>query len=37
MIEACLEDTETEKGKFFENSEEYQRLFENAQKILSTK
>ena len=24
MIEACLEDTETEKGKFFEKSKEYQ-------------
>ena len=37
MIEACLEDTETEKGKFFENSEEYQRLFENAQKNIVNK
>ena len=29
--------TETEKGKFFENSEEYQRLFENAQKNIVNK
>lgn len=37
MIEACLEDTETEKGKFFEKSKEYQRLFENAQKNIVNK
>ena len=27
MIEACLEDTETEKGKFFGKYKEYQRLY----------
>ena len=37
MIEACLEDAETEKGKFFGKSKEYQRLFENAQKNIVNK
>lgn len=37
MIEACLEDTKTEKGKFFGKSKEYQRLFENAQKNIVNK
>lgn len=37
MIEACLEDTETEKGKFFGKSKEYQRLFKNARKSIINK
>lgn len=32
MIEACLEDTNTEKGRFFKQSNEYKRLFNNARK-----